>query len=483
MTCSVQAERLRERSDQVAGRMWPLPKLTRIVLLAAAVALAGDLQPRSAAAVERCAGPLTIDLCHGANPVCPPVSGVGPADSAWPMFQQNAQHTGKSPHEGPLCGADLWVRKVFAKILSQMATGPTPGGGADTLYVPAWKYPLCAIDTAAGEINWCDTTDVGKLPDYSSPAISRDGVAYIGTRDNDLWAIGIPEQSTTIPPVLWRKKVCSDGDVTTQPTIRSDGVVYMGSDSLGAGSLMAMCPGRVEQVKWCRHPLSGGMSNQVQIGGGLKNVSPTLSTDETRLYVTTNGSFLVSYDASTGADRWRLQLDSRRNNMRGVNYTPVFNPNSGRVYVGFDDGIWEVTEGTDPATGAPRATSRLLFDTRPDNRSLYSPPALDPATETLFFGATRARNSTFYAIGTDGKLKWKKQTIKGRFRNLPPVVDSAGRVYVAISNRLYAMDGATGAEIWVRDFDDMIWASPVIDDGRLYVGTIYGEVHAIGCKP
>lgn len=73
--------------------------------------------------------------------------------------------------------------------------------------------------------------------------------------------------------------------------------------------------------------------------------------------------------------------------------------------------------------------------------------------------------------------------MKGRFRNLPPVVDASGRVYVAISNRLYALDGATGSEIWVRDFDAGIWAAPTIDDGRLYVGTVVGDVHAVGCKP
>jgi len=437
----------------------------------------------SARAAERCAGPLNDDLCWGANPNCPPVAVAGPAASTWPMFQQNAQHTGKSPNQGPVCSDDLWVRKITGRILSQMATGPSPGGGADTVYVASAKYPVCSIEPSAGAVNWCDTTDVGKLPDYSAPAIAADATAYIGTRDNDLWAIGIPSQPNVVPPVLWRKKVCSDGDVTTQPTIRSDGIVYMGSDSLGAGSLFAMCPGSTEQVKWCRNPLAGGMANQVQLGGGLKNVSPALSVDETRLYVTMNGSFVASYDATTGADRWRLQLDSRRNNLRGSNYTPVVNPATGRIYVGFDDGVWEITEGTDPGTGKPTATSKLLFDTRPDNRSLYAPPALDPATGTLYFGATRARNSTFYAVGTDGTLKWKKETVKGRFRNLPPVVDASGRVYVAISNRLYALDGATGSEIWVRDFDAGLWAAPTIDDGRLYVGTVVGDVHAVGCKP
>jgi outer membrane protein assembly factor BamB len=451
------------------------------VSLAALYLALGSIEAASAA--ERCAGLLNEDLCYGANPNCPTLTGAGPADSSWPMFQRDAQHTGKSSLQGPACGEDLWVGKLSGKILSQMATGPANGAGLGTLFVAAGKYPVCAMDPVDGTILWCDTTDTGKLPDYSSPAVSADDIVYIGTRDNDLWAIEIPQSSGAVPAVDWRKKVCSDGDVTTQPTIRKDGVVYMGSDSLGAGSLFAMCPGSAEQVKWCRNPLGGGMTSQGLMGGGLKNVSPTLNADESRVYVTMNGAFVASYDASTGADRWRLQLDSQRNNMRGSNYTPVYNSSNGRIYVGFDDGIWEITEGTDPSSGAPVATQKLLFDTRPDNRSLFAPPALDAATGTLYFGATRGRNSTFYAIGTDGRLKWKKAVVNGRFRNLPPVVDASGHVYVAISNRLYAFEGANGHEVWTRDFESPIWAAPIIDDGRLYLGTIVGNVHAVGCAP
>ena len=57
-------------------------------------------------------------------------------------------------------------------------------------------------------------------------------------------------------------------DELLERTAFNDGIVYMGSDSLGAGTLMAMCPGPTRQPKWCINPL----------GGGIRNASPALST-------------------------------------------------------------------------------------------------------------------------------------------------------------------------------------------------------------
>lgn len=454
----------------------PVPGVRARVLLALLAGLALSPGAGTARAGDaRCGGPLQFDLCAGADPACPVVSPTGPVDSAWPMFQHDAQHTGRSPLEGPTCSDVLWTRKITpGQSLSQVAIGPAAPGGHGTVYLPVSKRPICAIEPVGGTVLWCNTPDVGKLPDYSSPALAVDGLLYVGTRDNDLWAISIPGPAESIAPVAWRQKVCSDGDVTTPPTIREDGVVYMGSDSLGAGSLFAMCPGTTRQVKWCRNPLRDGFD-----GGGLKNVSPTLSPDGTRLYVTFNGSFLASFDATTGAERWRVRLDNFRNNFRGANYTPVYDSAASAIYVGFDDGVWRVTEITDPGTGQPTASVSLLYAT-PDEQGLFSPPALDAATGTLYFGASRGRRSAFYAVGTDGQLKWKKDVVKGRFRNLPPAVDGAGRVYFAISKRVYAVDGATGATIWTKDVVSPVGGSPVIDDGRLYFSTFDATLYAIG---
>ena len=59
-----------------------------------------------------------------------------------------------------------------------------------------------------------------------SPFVGNAGFVYVGTRDNDLWAIDVPPLPAAQGTVAWRQKVCTDGDITTSPVIAPDGVVY-----------------------------------------------------------------------------------------------------------------------------------------------------------------------------------------------------------------------------------------------------------------
>ena len=118
----------------------------------------------------------------------------------------------------------------------------------------------------------------------------------------------------------------------------------MTSDSLGAGTVMAMCPGNVRQPKWCINPL----------GGGIRNASPALSADGTELYVLFGGGAIVSLDAQTGAENWRIQLEPKRSIGRVPNHAPVVNPETGRIYVG----LWRGALGGRSAGGAGRAADR-----------------------------------------------------------------------------------------------------------------------------
>jgi outer membrane protein assembly factor BamB len=447
-----------------AARRMPSASCSRVLAaLAMSVAVA-----TVAGADTRCGTALQNDVCLEATGTCPAFGSPGPANSPWPLFQQNVQHTGKSPVAGPTCSKQIWQQKIRGKILS------TPAIAEDgTLYVASAKNPICALNPANGAVYYCGTDNIGKLPDYSAPAIGNADFLYVGTRDNDLWAIDLPPTNATEAPVAWRQKVCTDGDITTSPAIGSDGIVYMGSDSLGGGTIMAMCPGSTRQIKWCINPL----------GGGIRDVSPALDTTDSTLYVTYNGTTVLGLDAETGVQQWKVELETQVNGVRGSNYTPVVDPTTGKIYVGLDHGLYVVTP---PASLPGTATSQLLYPTYSLARqSMYSPPALDTANGTIFFMAAQGQRPTFYATDFNGNLKWKKDDTvigRGRGRNTPPVIDANGNVYFVTKKQLFAFD-KNGNQLFMIATPRQFESAPILASGRLYVGSVDGTVTAIGDCP
>jgi outer membrane protein assembly factor BamB len=459
---SLQVARTR-RSSATRGAGIAL-RVAVVAAIAATTLAAGD-----AGADQRCGSALQRNVCLEANPACPSVpQPLGPNAGSWPLFQRNLQHTGATDVAGPTCGKVVWDTKLRGKILSAATLVQSSAGEPEALFVPVGKAPVCSLDPATGAINWCGTDNTGKSVDRSVPVVGNGHLLYVGTRDNDLWAIDVAND-TPKPSVAWRQKICTDGDVTTPPVIGPNGIVYMGSDSLGAGTLMAMCPGPQRQPKWCINP----------IGGGIRNASPALSVDGSRLYVTIGGSYLGAFDPANGNEIWRVQLEPPGSVGRAPNYAPVVNPATGKIYLGTKRGVWEITPGTD-ASGKENATARLLFDTRGAQEKVYTPPALDVARGTLVFGASRGSDSTLYAISLDGVVRWQRAGLTGRFRNNPPVIDKDGRVYVAFARNVYGF-AHDGALLWSLASARTFSSSPILGNGRLYVGTTNGLMMAIGC--
>ena len=455
-----------------AGRKADRPRRVRVALASLATCAAVAWTASAPAAAPRCDISLQNDVCLEANPVCPAVAspvGVSPGD--WPAFQGNVQHTGQSPFNGPTCNARIWNTRLVGRILSSPVIAEGNPGEPQTLFVPVGKAPVCALDPATGTALWCGTDNEGKRADRSSPVIGNGDFAYIGTRDNDMWAIQVPPVGGSPGHVAWRQKVCTDGDITVPPIIGGDGLVYMASDSLGAGTLMAMCPGPTRQVKWCLNP----------VGGGIRNASPALSPGGDALYVTVAGGVLGAYHPQTGALLWEAALENKGRVGRNSNLAPVVDPNTGRIYVGLRQGLWAVDPPTTPG-GSPTITRFL--DTRVARQRLEAPAALDLAHGRVIVGASKGTSSTLYALDTAGNVLWQRSDLgRGRFQNNPPVVDAAGRIYVALDKSLIALN-PDGTNLWRSEFPSKLPSSPILADGRVYVGTTNGQMYAIGdCPP
>ena len=127
---------------------------------------------------------LGVILCLVLSPVIALMPGdtaqAQPADSPWPMFCQNPQRTGRSPYSGPEVPTLKWSFTTGDMVWS------SPAIGADgTIYVGSNDNNLYAINPD-GTLKWSGTT--GDMV-RSSPAIGADGTIYVGSDDNNLYAI------------------------------------------------------------------------------------------------------------------------------------------------------------------------------------------------------------------------------------------------------------------------------------------------------
>jgi len=110
--------------------------------------------------------------------------------------------------------------------------GSPPGGSLrfipDLVFVVAFSGTVYALNPSNGSTAW-----QVNLPEYSSasPAVSPDGIVYVGCQDSSLYAV----QGGSI---LW--SLPTGGEVWSEPEIAPDGTIYFGSND---GWLYSVAPG------------------------------------------------------------------------------------------------------------------------------------------------------------------------------------------------------------------------------------------------
>lgn len=75
---------------------------------------------------------------------------------------------------------------------------------------------------------------------------------------------------------------------------------------------------------------------------------------------------------------------------------------------------------------------------------------------------------------SESGLVWRNEAIR---RSVSTVAIDAGLLYVAdFSGYLHCLDAATGEELWVYDTFSAVWGSPLVVDGKVYLGDEDGDV-------
>ena len=344
----------------------------------------------------------------------------------WPMFHNNQMRMGRSEYRGPSTVAMAWSYVTGGGVSSSPAIGT---GGR--VYVPdndAYSpSTMCAVNSD-GALAWSYISGSGSFV-WSSAAIGADGMVYMGSWDDNVYAI---DSAGTL---AW--SYVTGFWVDSSPAVGSDGRLYVGSWDSGVYALD-----------------SDGTLAWTYMTGVSVSSSPAIGSDK-RVYVGSWDNNVYALNAD-GALAWSYGTGSC------VTSSPAIG-SDGRIYVG----SWDNNVCAIAADGA-------LAWTYETGTWVSSSPAVGTGGR-LYIGSG---DNNVYALNSDGALSWTYGTGDIVYDS-SPAVGAGGRVYVGSwDNNVYALD-SDGALAWSYGTGGSVSSSPAIgSDGRIYVGS---EDHMLYC--
>jgi outer membrane protein assembly factor BamB len=426
-------------------------------------------------------------------PKVEPTAAPAPRQVGRPMYQMDAQHTGRSPNRGP---REPRVLRTFDTGNFQVSDGATPQpdiqssaavGSDGTIYLANHKGVLFALrDPQPGRAAQRQTLELAwrcHPPDSSSwhatPALSVDDTVYLGFSrpgsradiEGTLYALRAPSGSGVEAEVVWAVNL-GPGRLTSSPTLGPDGTIYVIS---GAGWLFAISP--EGEVRW-----------SAQAGPALK-AAPALSPDGSTVYVSSMDGKLYAVSAPSrsgdlkGNVKWTFSFNDYPGRTPfvkasvppagadaiGSGASPTVAPD-GIIYVGANNSNFYAI--------APDGKLLWLFEAQREVAGIWSTAALSADSSTLYFGANKGG---IYALNRqDGSLAWRFG-MPGSIYN-SPAVDADGVVYTGSTiGTVFAIDGQTGQQVFGFEAGAAVWTAPAIrPDGSLVVADRNGRVLVLG---
>jgi outer membrane protein assembly factor BamB len=354
------------------------------------------------------------------------------ANTAWPMFQHDLQHTGRSPYVGPQTANLKWIFTLDAG-----ATNSPAMASDGTLYVCASNggQRLYAVNPDGTE-KWSNPTWHSM---NSTPAVGSDGTIYV-VQSDDLAAY--------YPDHTHKWSYAVPNFIYSHPSIGPDGTIYFtAADKLYAIKDNVNSAGHI----WIK-----------TVPGTFTESSPAIATsgpNSGTIYVGT-WDYLYAF-TSTGDPKWSYNIVSRLHSTSpaiGADGTIYINSGNGGLIAITDTGSagvdkWEF----DMAGGRCQASPAIGSD------------------GTIYIGNnTASPNSRFWAItdnGTDASVKWVRNDIGPT--DASAVIGADSTVY--FQNRdgwFFALNGANGTTKWSYNLGSFgITAAAIDAGGCVYVGT------------
>lgn len=264
----------------------------------------------------------------------------------------------------------------------------------------------------------------------STAAIS-DNVIYVGTYDNNLYALNAEEGE-----FIW-KYPSSDG-IASSPHIYQESIFVGSAD----GHLYSL------------RKSSGRLNWRFETGGPIYS-SPRADFDH--VFFGSDDGYFYAISASNGRKVWQANAHGT------VRSTPCIG--NDRIYFGTEAGYVFCLDLA--------GKIKWQFQAK---RSITSSPTL--AEDMVFVGSM---DSTVYAVDANsGWALW-------RFRTRRPIVSSPAvtgdTVYIGSSDgNLYALDIYSGRQIWLFETEGQINSSPAVFGKGVYFGSTDGRIYCLETK-
>jgi outer membrane protein assembly factor BamB len=316
----------------------------------------------------------------------------------------------------------------------------------------------------------------------SSPSVV-DGVAYVGSQDKNIYAIGAWSGS-----LIW--KYATDGPVISSPAV-ANGRVYVGSEDGYAYSLDS----NTGTLIWKTFVYS---NLEFTFGDLVLKSSPVVA--EGKVYIGSLDGNLYALDENNGHVVWKAKtagpIECSPAYADGALYFTSDEPTAGNLYkIDAANGniIWNLTlpyqysfVGGTEMLGSPSIAAGMVFASS-DFGAYYAVNAdsgeivwkfIDKEAIEFIVSSPIYVNGDLFIIhkfnieclnATNGNLIWSTFTGDELYTS-PSYAD--GKIYLATSQRdIFILDTANnGVKIATGILPSSSWSSPTIANGRLYVG-------------
>jgi eukaryotic-like serine/threonine-protein kinase len=356
----------------------------------------------------------------------------------WAEDGFSAAHTGVNPYENVLSRSNVtdlgldWTYHVGSNAYPGIEPSPAVVNGVVYMGgIPSAISSMYALSAATGKEIW--SYGVGGFNIGGTPDVEN-GIVYTNLGFDSLYALSAATG-------VYKGGLATGSTVVWSPSV-INGVVYFGGTN---GEVYAAIPA-TSRLVW-EYATGGAVTSAptvvdgvAYVGSGDGNVYALNAVDGNKLWSFSTGAAInysnvaeatgVAYAANSAGDVYALNAASGAE-------------------------LWSFDAGNGIASSIAVANGVVYIDTSGPNGVV---DALSAAT---------------------GQLLWSFTT-SGGFDSSSPTVAN-GVVYVgSTDDNVYALNSATGAELWRFPTGSSVESSPAVVNGRVYVGSDDGNIYVFG---